>query len=634
MDRRVNGWKLWWLPAVIGRGDGESPFAQLAPRVEQHCASCHRGASAKAGVDLAAAFDGRSLRASGRAWTKALARVEAGTMPPSSKPPLSDEERVAFAAELRATLVEREPGEEEDPGRVTLRRLGRFEFDRSVHDLLGIDYDSSALFPADLVAHGVDDLGDVMALPPMLFEKYVEASHELVTRLFADEARRAALLEPAFARGGVLDGEAARAIVAPLMERAFRRPIDVPELESRLELFRAQQGDGSSSLAALGAVLRSILLAPDFLFRPEIGDPTREQDGVRPLTDFELATRLSFFLTSSLPDRELFECARSGRLRDLEVLLAQTRRLLAAPGARTLADHFAATWLGFGAIRDVAVDIRRFGRFFAGGLRESLYEQPARVFAAMVAEDRSVVELLDSDSTLLDAPLAALYDLPAPDGGGWQRVVLPDQRRGGLLGMGAILTLTSYPLRTSPVLRGKWILETLLDQPPPPPPANVPALPKDDRQGDALTLRQRLEQHRADPACAACHATMDALGFALENFDAIGAWREQLEAPPDVAGGKATPLDARARLPDGRVLDGPAGLKEWLRAHELDFLRAFTRRLFTFAVGRPPDFLDEAEIESIVATAQADGARFSRFVEGIVTSRPFRYLRVVEGGLR
>ncbi|MBL8843112.1 MAG: DUF1588 domain-containing protein [Planctomycetes bacterium] len=629
MERATN-----FLAGLALLGADEAPFDRLAPLVEQHCVACHRGAGAKGGLDLAAAWDGRSLRAAGRGWSKALARVAAGTMPPTSETPLAPESRAEFTAALRAVLAQREPGEVDDPGRVTLRRLSRVEYDRSVHDLLGVAWDSSALFPADLIAHGVDNLGDVMALPPMLFEKYVEASRVVVERLFADDALRERLLAPALARGGVVDDAAVRAIVAPLQERAFRRPIGAEELESRVALFRAQLAAGSPAVEALRAVVRSLLLAPDFLFRPETGDPAREVDGVRPLTDFELATRLAYFLTATLPDEPLLEAARAGQLADPEQLVAHARRLLATPGARTLADHFATGWLGFAAIRDVAVDIRRFGRFFAGGLRESLYEQVAGFFAAIVAEDRSVTELLDSDWTLLDARLAELYGLPAPSGPGLQRVALPDRRRGGLLGMGAVLTVTSFPLRTSPVLRGKWILETLLDEPPPPPPANVPQLPKDDRQDDALTLRQRLEQHRAAPACAGCHATMDPLGFALENFDAIGGWREQHDAPPDAPGAQPTPLDARAVLPDGTLLDGPAGLKEWLGARELDFLRTFTRRLFTYAVGRPPEFLDDATIDAIALAAQADGARFSAFVEGIVRSRPFRYLRAAEGGTR
>ncbi len=607
--------------AGVAAGARDDSFrAVVQPLLEQHCFACHGVAPFKGGIDLSVATDGRSARQQGRVLTKAVRMVEARKMPPATRPPLADGDRDRLVGALRDVLFHPEPGEEQDPGHVTLRRLGRFEYDRTIHDLLGVDYDSSALFPADPIAHGIDDLGDVLALPPMLFEKYADASREIVDRLLADDAARERLLAPALQRGGVLDESAVRAIVAPLMERALRRAIDEDELQSRVSLYSTQLTAGVPAIAALGATLRSLLLSPAFLFRIELGDPAREEGGVRPLTDFELATRLAYFLWSTLPDAELFELARAGRLREPAVLMAQAQRMRADPRSRSLTDHFAAQWLRFGDVKSVAVDIRRFGSFFGLGLRDAFYDETARFVDAIVREDRSVVELLDCGSTFIDGRLAQHYGVPAPADGAMARVELPDHRRGGLLGMGSILTITSFPLRTSPVLRGKWILETLLDDPPPPPPAVVPALPKDDRQDDAQTLRQRLEQHRADPGCAACHARMDPLGFALESFDAIGAWRDTHE-------GKA-PIDPVAQLADGTRLDGVVGLKQWLLTREDDFLRAFTRRLFTFAIGRPPEFTDEPLVEAIAAAAKADGGRFSRIVEGIVTSRAFRYLRV------
>ncbi|MBM4014408.1 MAG: DUF1592 domain-containing protein [Planctomycetes bacterium] len=618
-------------PAAAPPPPGD-PFAAIArPLLERHCLECH-GAAARSGL---ARLDGpagaRAARQEGELWQEAIARIEAVRMPPKTRPPLAIAEREALAAALKETLTAREPDEVDDPGVVTLRRLGRFEYDRSIRALLGIDWSSGDLFPADPIAHGIDDLGDVQALPSMLFEKYDEASRAIVARLLADDAKRERLLAPALANGGRLDAAAAHAILAPLAERAFRRPVAPEELAPRLELFRARQAAGAPAVDALATALRTLLMAPDFLFRPESGDPARESEGVRPLTGFELATRLSYFLWSEPPDDALLAAAQSGELDQADGLRRQARRLLADPRAHTLSEHFAAQWLGFGGIADVAVDIRRFGRFFGLGLRERFHAQALEFVATLVREDRDVRDLIDSDWTMADATLAAYYGLPAPAGGGLQRVPLTAEQRhrGGLLGLGAILATTSFPLRTSPVLRGKWILGTLLDREPPPPPAAVPALPKDDRQSDALTLRQRLERHRADPGCAGCHATMDPLGFALENYDAIGGWRATHEPAPESPASAAPlpPIDARATLPDGSVIDGPLGLRDWLRGEEQAFLRAFTRRLFTFAVGRPPGWLDEGTIGAIVADARADGARFGRFVEGIVSSRPFRYLR-------
>jgi hypothetical protein len=528
---------------------------------------------------------------------------------------------LALLPQLLGALVTAVPPQDEtlDPGRVTLRRLGRFEFDRTVSDLLGVAYDSSATFPADPVAYGFDDLGDVMTLAPMLFEKYADASREIAARALTDDAARARLLEPALAAGGVLDERGCRALLAPLLERAFRRPPAEEELTARLRLIRDELEAGRAAPDALAAALRSVLLSPHFLFRVESGDPARERDGVRPLTDFELATRLSYFLHATMPDAELFELARSGRLREPEVLAAQARRLLAEPGSRSLADHFAAQWLRFGEVRSTAVDIRRFHRFYALSLRDAFYEESALVFDSIVREDRGVLELIDCDSTFLDERLARHYGVEGVGPGPMRRVKLPDRRRGGLLGMGSVLTITSHPLRTSPVLRGKWILETLLDDPPPPPPPDVPELPKDDRQEDKLTLRARLELHRRRPACASCHARMDAFGFALESYDAIGGWREQTD--------DGLALDVKAALPDGTELSGAVAVKDWLLSRQDDFLKTLARRLLTFAVGRPMDGNDEPVVDAVVAHARARDLRFSAFVEGVVASRPFRYLR-------
>ena len=596
----------------------------LRPLLEKHCFACHAGETTKGGVDLAAASSARDVRRRGRTFGRAVAMLEARRMPPARAveegrvAPLGDDDRARLAGGLRHLLAHPEPGEELDPGRVTLRRLGRFEFDRTIRSLLGVAYDSAATFPADPVAHGFDDIGDAMTFAPMLIEKYDDAGREIVRRLLADDAAREALLAPALAAGGVLDARAARAIAAPLLERAFRRPPAEQEVAARMRLFAGEISAGRPATEALGTVVRSILLSPHFLFRVETGDPAREEGGVRPLTDFELATRLSYFLGSTLPDAELLDLARGGRLREPAMLAAQARRLLSASAARPLADRFAAQWLRFGEVLTVAVDIRRFNAFYGLALREPFYEETARLFEAIVREDRSVLELLDCDSTYLDERLARHYGIAGVGPGPMRRVELPDRRRGGLIGMGSVLTITSFPLRTSPVLRGKWVLETLLDDPPPPPPADVPALPKDDRQADKLSLRARLEMHRRDPACAGCHERMDPIGFALESYDAIGGWREQTD--------DGLPIDPHARLPDGSELAGAIAVKEYLLARKDDFLRTLTRRLLVFAVGRPMEFTDEPLVEEIVARAKGDGFRFSAFVDGVVTSRPFRYL--------
>lgn len=594
----------------------------LRPILEKRCFECHSGDTPKAGVDLSLAQDAVAARRMGSVFARAVSMLERGKMPPDSRPPLRDDERERLASGLKEVLTHPEPGELLDPGRVVLRRLSRYDFDRSVHDLLGARYDSSETFPADPISYGFDNLGDTMTVAPLLFEKYADAARDIVDRLLRDDALRAKLLAPALRRGGICDTACARQILAPLIERAFRRPPESDEVAGRVELFMRALAAGRDATAALATALRSILVSPAFLFRSERGADPPDEFGVRPLTDFELATRLSYFLWSTLPDDKLRELARAGRLHREEVLVEQTRRMLADPRSRALTDHFAAQWLRFGEIRSVAVDIRRYPPFFSLGLRERFYDETARTFDAIVREDRSVLELLDCDSTFLDAELANHYGIKGVEPGPMRRVTLTDRRRGGLLGMGSILTITSYPLRTSPVLRGKWILDTLLDDPPPPKPAVVPELPKDDRQPGGLTLRQRLEEHRKDPTCANCHQRMDPFGLALENFDGIGAWRTALDGPD-----APIALDVRVALPDGSEITGAIAVKKWLVAHADRFERTLTRRLLTFAVGRPMEFLDEPLVASIATSAAGEGHCMSAFVLGVVKSRPFRYVR-------
>lgn len=616
-------WLILILLRQVAAAEPARDFArELRPILEKRCFECHSGETPKAGVDLSLAQDAVDARRMGSVFARAVSMLERGKMPPDSRPPLHDAERSRLVSGLKEVLTHPEPGESLDPGRVVLRRLSRYEFDRSIHDLLGAKYDSSETFPADPIAYGFDNIGDTMSVAPLLFEKYSDAARDVVDRLLKDDALRAQLLAPALKRGGICDAKCAREILAPLIERAFRRPPDSDEVNSRVELFMREVAAGRDATAALSAALRSILLSPAFLFRSERGLDPPDEFGVRPLTDFELATRLSYFLWSTLPDAPLVELARSGRLHREEVLVEQTRVMLADPRSRALTDHFAALWLRFGEIRSVAVDIRRYPPFFNLGLRERFYDETALTFDAIVREDRSVLELLDCDSTFLDAQLAQHYGIEGVEPGPMRRVELKDRRRGGLLGMGSILTITSFPLRTSPVLRGKWILETLLDDPPPPKPAVVPELPKDDRQPGGLTLRQRLEEHRKDPACANCHQRMDPFGLALENLDGIGAWRTALDSPDAPVG-----LDVKVRLPDGSELDGAVAVKQWLVAHADQFERTLARRMLTFAVGRPMEFLDEPLVASIATNAAAEGHRLSSFVLGVVRSRPFRYVR-------
>ncbi len=333
------------------------------------------------------------------------------------------------------------------------------------------------------------------------------------------------------------------------------------------------------------------------------------------LSDIAVASRLSFFLWSSIPDDELLDVAVRGALGDPAVLEQQVRRMLVDPRAATLVTNFAAQWLHFRNMRAVAPDINAFPEF-DDDLREAFQRETELFIEHQLREDRSVLDLLTADYTFVNGRLARHYGIPDVYGSHFRRVTFSDDRRGGLLGHGSILTVTSYANRTSPVVRGKWLLENILGAPPPPPPPDVPPLAENEAHAAPRSVRERMEQHRASPACASCHAQMDPLGFALENFDAIGKWR-------DVDEGGA-PVDATGALPGGMAFDGPAGLRQMLQTRGEEFVRTVTSKLLTYALGRGVETYDMPAIRTIMREAKAGGYRWSSIILGIAKSTPFQ----------
>jgi len=593
-------------------------WALARPLFETHCGSCHGARRPKAGIVLAASSWG-DVRGDAERWTRALRQVEFGAMPPASRrrQPTTGE-RALMAAALRSTLTAVEPGAARDPGRPTVRRLTPTHYANAVRDLLGVDFDARGFFPADAQAYGFDSVGDTLFVPPLLFEKYVDAAASIVVKARETAEGQGYGLgdQGPGAEGAEPSGDELQARLARLLRRGFRRPPTGAEVAARVALVESAEAEGRSWRAGLEDAVRSVLLSPHFLFRIE-GD--RDLDEPWRISDHELAVRLSFFLWAAPPDAELDALADSGRLAEPEVLAAQVGRMLVDDRAASLADDFAAQWLGFGQVRDMAVDFRRFPAFRK--LRWAMVEEASRFFSHVVRENRPVLELLDADYTFANGALARHYGLDWDSGReawAWQRVALPDRRRGGVLGMAAVLTATSEPLRTNPVRRGAWVLRALLGTDPPPPPANAGVLPEDDRLQDGLTLRERLERHRAEPQCASCHAHLDPLGLALEGFDGIGAWREADQGKP---------VDAATVLADGTRLSGVVELKDWLLGERDRFVRSTVSNLFTYALGRPPTLADEAVLREVEDGARAQGYRFHALVMGIATSYPFTHRR-------
>ncbi len=410
--------------------------------------------------------------------------------------------------------------------------------------------------------------------------------------------------------------QAAAAVIKNFASRAFRRPVRPDELEKLLGFWQKADTDGRPFGDSIGLTLQAVLVSPSFLFRVEQEPAPGEPDNIHTLTEYELATRLSYFLWSSMPDDELFALATRGRLR--AELPSQVARMLQDPRASALVDNFAGQWLQLRMMENVNPDAARFPAFDEA-LRAAMTKETQLFFTEIMRENRSVLEFLDADHTYVNERLARHYGMSDVTGEEFRRVPVPKDARGGggILTQASILTLTSYNNRTSPVLRGKWVLENLLDSAPPPPPPNVP--PLEEKGPLAGTMRQRMEQHRANPTCAACHSRMDPIGFGLENFDGIGAWR--------TTDATSAPIDVSGQLPDGRTFSGPAGLKEILLSQKDRFARTMAAKMLTFALGRGLERSDNPVVDEITAALRADGYKFGTLVNQIALSAPFQKRR-------
>jgi len=413
----------------------------------------------------------------------------------------------------------------------------------------------------------------------------------------------------------------AKTILSNLAHHAYRRPVSEGETAQLLTLYNEGARNGGFE-SGVRLALQKILVSPEFLFRAEVDPPGAAPGAVYKISDIELASRLSFFLWSSIPDDQLLAVAESGRLSDPSVLQAQVKRMLTDPRSQALVKNFAGQWLYLRNIARISPDQTTFPNF-DDNLREALAKETELLIESQMREDHPVTDLLTTDYTFLNQRLAEHYGIKGIYGTEFRRVKLEDPNRYGLLGQASILAVTSYPNRTAPTIRGKWVLEQLLGSPPPPPPPNVPSL-KDDATAQKMTMRQRMEQHRANPTCAACHKVTDPLGFALENFDGLGTWRTS-------AGPGSGPIDASGTLPDGTPFVGPAGLRDVLMKKQDMYVENFTERLMTYALGRGVEEYDYAALRKIAREAAADNQKWSSIILGIVKSTPFRMRRASDG---
>jgi len=602
---------LLLLSTVAAAEETPSNFAKtIAPFLATHCNKCHGGKEPEAKLGLDKYRESANIQKDIATWEKVLRILVARQMPPAEEMQPSATELQTVCKAIEAEIEKFDCSSERHPGRVTIRRLNRAEYNNTIRDLIGVDFRPADDFPADDVGNGFDNIGDVLSIPPILLEKYLFAAEKILDESFAKDELRGRILVHV-AKNDDERREIIRRNVHDFAERAFRRPISPADDERIYELRRIARTSGLSENESIKFVLEGLLVSPHFLFRIEQDPAPDDADGIRELNDFELASRLSYFLWSSMPDKTLFDLARTGVLHKPDVLEAQARRMLLDPKARALIDNFAGQWLQLRDIPKMTPDPERYPSFDEE-LRSAMLRETQLFFESVIREDRSVLDFLAADFTFVNERLAKHYGMAGVTGSEFQKVSLAGGRR-GLLTQASILTLTSNPTRTSPVKRGKWILENILGEPPPPPPANVPELK--DNEELLGTLRERMEQHRTNEACAVCHTQMDTLGFGLENFDGIGAWRDR--------DGRFA-IDSSGTMPGGRDFKDASQLMQILADQKRDaFCRCLTEKMLTYALGRGLVSYDRCAVRAILKRLAADNYRMSALVAGIVTSEPF-----------
>jgi len=602
-------------------------FRAIAPLLRKYCTGCHGGTEPENGLSLEFA-DGHEveqrLLKDYRVFKHMAERIRSGKMPPKKKAQPSDAERNALLTwidrELVAVLGARPFGQV-----ARVRRLTRVEYANTVRDLFYFDDFKADDLPPDDIGYGFDDIADLLTVSPGHLEQYLQTAERAIAQLDKTAkvstnwaAKDGTYSEP---NDGVFlpirDVELrfnnnqvrVRMVLEKFLPRAYRRPVAPEEIDRLMEFARlslAQEGESFIRPKSTYAPLRAALTSPYFLYRIE-QDPSQR---IAAINEFELASRLSYFLWSSMPDDELFNLAQTNQLRAHQE--EQVRRMLKDRKARALTENFAEQWLHLGGLKKAAPDPKLFPEFDEK-LRQDMREETRRFVARIIAEDRSIMEFLNADYTFLNGRLAKHYGVAGVSGDEFRLVQLDKKQRGGLLTHGSILTLSSPPTRTSPVKRGVWVIETLFNDPPSPPPAEVPPF----EESAALTgsVRQVLEKHRKNAQCAGCHSKIDPYGLALENYNAIGVWRMK-ESGHD--------LDSSGTLPDGSAFKNVEEFRALLNSRQAQFRKALVEKLLIYAQGRGLEFADERAVAEICATAEHRGDRFSGVVLAIVESDLFQ----------
>jgi cytochrome c553 len=608
----------------------------VKPLLAEFCVRCHGVKATRGGVDLARFADDRSAAREHKLWQRVLDQVRSGEMPPARQPRPSAAQRALLAHWLRRTVatIEHTDPARRDPGPALARRLTRTEYDRTIRDLVGIDFNSAEVvgMPED-GGSGFENLASRLSLSAAQMEKYFTAADKILARVLgrpagqpagegfnrhqAQEAQKRLLFVKPSDKLPARD--AARQIIDRFARRAFRRPVQDREIERLLRLYDLAAKKGDRHENGVRLMLKAVLVSPHFLMRLEQDRASAGSRGAYPVSDHELAVRLSYFLWATMPDETLAKLADEKKLSAPGVLEQQVKRMLADHKARSLTDNFGVPWLQLRKIWH-ARPSQEFFPAFTGSLRGAMWGEAVTFFDHLRIDNRSVLDLLDADYTYVNEELARHYDLAGVKGPEVRKVALkPGDRRGGLLGMAGVLTMTSHTSRTSPTMRGKWVLDVIFGAPPPPPPPDAGMLKEEKQKGKApRTFRELMAAHAIQASCAGCHRKMDPLGYALDNFDGIGRWRDKQGDQP---------LDTTGVLPSGERLSGPAELKQIILKRKGLFARNMVEQMLVYALGRELLPSDEQTTREVTGELQKNGYRFTALVQSIVRSHPFRYRR-------
>jgi hypothetical protein len=632
--------------------------AELAPLLKENCHLCHSEALQTGGLNLAGLIDELPLVKNRETWNRVIGALEVGKMPPPGAPQPSAEMRTQMLALLRKNIDDFDYSTiDPDPGFELMRRLTHTQYDNTVRDLFGFELRVTDRFPTELTGStGFENSSNTLFLQSSLMERYIAAAQRIVEIALPTEpstrahhtARDLVFIDTPGTRSA--GPAAATAVLEHFMQRAYRRPVTADETGRAVEQYLAARDAGLPHEQAIKQVLQTVLISPKFLLRVEAGT-----DATAPfkITDWELASRLSYFMWSTMPDQELFDLAAQGRLSDPDVLRAQVTRMLGHDRANTLGDVFAAQWLGFHNVGTrIWLDPIDFP-WCTASLMTAMRDETSLFFMSLLRDNQPAHMLIDADYTFVNGELATtLYEMEGVEGPHMRRVSLDDPNRGGVISQPSILALTSNYSDTSPVKRGKYVLDTLLGTPPPEPPPNAAVLSQEVAEMRNLSFREKVETHSENEYCRGCHSRIDPIGFSLENFDFFGRWRDTYEfrervdtaeeadetiefetetsAKPTTIHFKYTsrPIPVQGALPDGLTFDGPAGLKRaLLRNRHDDLVRQVASKMLSYALGRQLEYSDEPALRQIIEGMADHEYRLQILLQEVVASFPFQYKR-------